>query len=58
MAATTVTKALTGFFNQGEGKRPAKVWLDELKALSVDEKAKLAQEVCDFTGDTLMEASK
>ncbi len=55
MASTTVTKALTGFFNVGEGKRPAKVWLEELKALSAEEKHALAQEVCALTGDALAE---
>lgn len=53
MATVTVTKALTGWFNQGEGKRPAQVWLQELRAMSDDEKRKLAQEVCDHAGDTL-----
>lgn len=53
MAQTTVTKALTAFFNTGEGKRPAKVWLEELKALTPEEKANLAADVCAITGDTL-----
>ncbi len=54
MAQVTVTKALTAFFNQEPRKVPAKEWLNELKAFeSDDEKRKLAQEVCDFTGDTL-----
>lgn len=56
MATTTVTKALTAFFNEGAGKRPAKDWLLELKALSADEKRNLAEEVCAFTGDTLADA--
>lgn len=50
---TTVTKALTGYFNQGDGKRSAQVWLQELKALSTDEKQALAEAVCEITGDTL-----
>lgn len=52
---TTITKALTGYFNQGDGKRPAQEWLKELKALSADEKRELAQGVCDITGDELSE---
>lgn len=53
MAQTTVTKALTGYFNAGAGKRLAKVWLEELKALTTEEKAELAEGVCAITGDTL-----
>jgi hypothetical protein len=53
MAQTTVTKCLTGYFKQDEGKRAAKDWLLELKALSTDEKQELAQEVIKLTGDTL-----
>jgi hypothetical protein len=55
MAKTTVTKALTSFFNTGEGKRDNKVWLGELRALSADEKLSLAREVCAVTGDELSE---
>lgn len=50
---TTVTKALTNFFNTGDAKRPAKDWLLELKALTDSEKLELAQGVCAITGDTL-----
>jgi phenylpyruvate tautomerase PptA (4-oxalocrotonate tautomerase family) len=53
MTNITVTKALTNFFNVGEGKRPAAQWLKELKALTPEEKAGLAAEVCEVTGDTL-----
>ena len=50
---TTVTKALTNFFNVGEGKRPAREWLNELKALSPEEKKELAIMVCAETGDEI-----
>lgn len=53
MAQVTVTKALTGYFNEGDGKRPAKDWLQELKALTPEEKQALAQDVCALTGDEL-----
>jgi len=53
MAATTVIKALTNFFNVGDGKRPSKNWLAELKAMSVDEKRELAEMVVAETGDAL-----
>ena len=53
MAAVTVTKALSGFFNVEPRKVPAQEWLKELKALSPDEKRELAEAVCAFTGDTL-----
>lgn len=52
----TVTAILTGYFNVGEGKRPSREWLDELKALSADEKAELAEGVCAITGDTIKAA--
>lgn len=53
MAKTTVTKCLTAYFNTGDGKRPAKDWLEELKKFTPEEKQKLAEEVCAVTGDTL-----
>lgn len=53
MAKVTVTKALTLYFNVDEGKRPARVWLEELKALSDAEKHELAEGVVALTGDTL-----
>jgi hypothetical protein len=53
MAAITITKALTGYFNQGAGKRTSAVWLKELKALTPEEKTELATLVCEETGDTL-----
>jgi hypothetical protein len=49
----TVTGALTSYFNTGEGKRPNTVWLAELKALSNEEKAELAQGVAEVTGWTI-----
>lgn len=53
MATVSVTKCLTEYFNSGDGKRAAKDWLAELKALSVAEKRELAEGVCLITGDTL-----
>ncbi len=53
MAEITVTKALTGYFNQGDGKVPAPQWLAELKALSTEEKRELAEGVAAITGDTV-----
>lgn len=56
MANTTVVKALTGYFNSGDicPKRPVAQWNSELKALTPEEKADLAQQVCEVTGDTLV----
>lgn len=51
--SVSVTKALTDYFNSGDGKRPSKEWLGELKALSVGEKLELALLVCEATGQTL-----
>lgn len=53
MAKMSVTKALTSYFNAGDGKRAAKVWLEELKALTAEEKRKLALGVCALTDDEL-----
>lgn len=49
----TVVAALSGYFNQGEGKRPTTAFLKELKALTIEEKMGLAQGVVAITGDTL-----
>jgi len=54
MAQVTVIKALTNFFNVGEGKRDSKTWLGELKALTADEKKALADLVVAETGDVLI----
>jgi hypothetical protein len=53
MAATTVIKALTNYFNESTSKRPNTQWLAELKALSTEEKRALAEGVAALTGDTL-----
>lgn len=53
MPAKTVTTALSGYFNEGAGKRPASEFLKELKALTPEEKLELAEGVCAITGDTL-----
>ena len=53
MAKTTVTKALTGYFNVEPRKVPAQEWLKELKALSSEEKRELAMGVVAITGDEL-----
>lgn len=52
----TVTKALTEFFNTGEGKRPTSAWAGELKALSSAEKTELATLACAASGWTLVSA--
>lgn len=44
------TGILSGYFNQGEGKRPLTGFLQELKAMTSDEKKKLATEVAAVTG--------
>lgn len=62
----TVAKALSGYFNVEGGtgslapesygrsaKRPLTEFAAELKALTPEEKHKLAQGVCAITGDTL-----
>jgi hypothetical protein len=54
MAKTTVTKALNGYFNSGDGKVPAKDWLGEMKKMTALEKIKLAREVVAVTGDELV----
>lgn len=48
-----VVAILSGYFNQGDGKRPLSVFRDELKNLSDAEKRELAEGVCAITGDTL-----
>lgn len=53
MATISVTKALTNFFNVDPVKLPAKEWVAELRKLTPDDKAELAQGVCAITGDTL-----
>lgn len=53
MAEKTITAILSGYFNQGEGKRGLTDWRDELSALSADEKRELAEGVCAITGDTI-----
>ncbi len=53
MTNVSVTKALSGYFNEGEGKRRPTQFLAELKALSAEEKRELAELVVEVTGDTL-----
>lgn len=50
-----ITKALNGYFNQGEGKRPVREFAEELKAMTDAEKLELARGVVAITGDTLDE---
>lgn len=49
----TPLKALTDFFNSGEGKRPMTDWRNEIKALSDEEKAELAAGAAEALGKTL-----
>lgn len=53
MAIKTISQLISGYFNTGEGKRPASEFLQELKALSVEEKRELAEGICAITGDTI-----
>lgn len=53
MAEKGVVAILSGFFNQGEGKRPLTDFREELKALTDGEKRELALGVTAITGDTL-----
>jgi hypothetical protein len=53
VAEKSVTAILSGYFNQGDGKRPLTAWRDELKALTDAEKRELADGVCVITGDTI-----
>lgn len=55
MAQTTVLKALAGYFNTGEGKKPLRDFTVEIKALSDTEKWDLAEGVVGVTGETLPE---
>ena len=54
METITPLKALTEFFNTGDGKRPMKAWADEVKALSDTEKAELASEAAKALGKQLV----
>ena len=53
MAAKSMLKILTEYFNSGEGKRGMSDWSTEVKALSPAEKRELAEGVCAITGDTI-----
>jgi hypothetical protein len=55
VAEVSRTKALTNYFNSGDGKRDTKTWMGELRALSDQEKDELARGVAAVTGDTLPE---
>lgn len=57
MAEKGIVSILSGYFNQGDGKRSLPVFRDELKALSDTEKRELAEGVCAITGDTIKPAS-
>lgn len=43
-------KALTEFFNVGDGKRPAGDWRKEVMALNTEERKALALDIADVTG--------
>jgi hypothetical protein len=53
MAKVSMLKALSNYFNTGEGKVSMAKWQTEIKALSADEKRELAEGVCAITGDEL-----
>ena len=51
MSATkTVTGLLNNYFNEGEGRRPAREFLAELKEMTPAEKNELALGVADVIG--------
>ena len=54
METITALKALTEYFNSGDGKRPMKAWADEVKALSPAEKQELAEGAATALGKTLV----
>lgn len=56
MAAKGITSILSGYFNQGDGKRSMTAFAAELKALTDEEKRELAEGVCAITGDTIKAA--
>lgn len=58
MAAKGITSILSGYFNQGDGKRSLTDFRAELAALTDAEKRQLAEGVCAVTGDTIKEAGK
>jgi hypothetical protein len=49
----TVTGALAGYFNEGDGKRPLGDFQKELKAMTDEEKLELAEGACAVMGWTL-----
>lgn len=53
MAEITVLKALTGYFNSGEGKKPLREFSEELKALTPEEKLDLGTLAAAAMGDTI-----
>lgn len=55
MAQKTVTKILSAYFNEGDGKRSAREFLTELKELSGQEKYDLAVLANVATGGTVAE---
>lgn len=56
MAAKGIVAILSGYFNQGDGKRSLPAFRDELAALTTEEKQELAEGVCAITGDTIKSA--
>lgn len=54
MDTITTLKALTDYFNQGDGKRPMKAWSEEIKALSPAEKLELATGAAEQLGKQLV----
>lgn len=49
----TQLRALTEFFNVGDGKRVTREWAAEVKALTPDEKTSLCTDIVDVTGWTV-----
>lgn len=58
MAAKSMLKILTEYFNSGDGKVSMSAWAAEMKALTPTEKRELAMGVCAITGDSIVGDSK
>jgi hypothetical protein len=53
MAEVTVLKAMVGYFNSGENKKPLRDFQQELKALTDEEKTEMGTLAAEAMGDTI-----
>jgi hypothetical protein len=53
MAEITTLKALTGYFNSGDNKKPLREFSEELKALTPEEKAEMGAQAAAAMGDSI-----